>query len=121
MSCVAPKNAVVSARAAVSVRLLAGSAKAIRASETMSPICAVRSHARRCPSRDDNSGMRNLSTSGDQSHFMPQHNPTQLMKPMLLRSTPTSRIQNERVPSTNKSGSPELNPKKNMRKTTGSR
>lgn len=60
--------------------------------------------------------MRNLSTSGDQSHFKPQHNPTQLMKPMLLRSTPTSRIQNERVPRTNKSGSPELNPKKNMRK-----
>ncbi len=121
MSWVAPKNAVPSAQSAICRRCCAGSVKAMPHSVQTSPIWERSSHERRLPSAWVSSGIGSLSTSGAHTHLNPQQSPTQLMKPMVFKSTPLSRSQNESVPKTSSSGKPDENPRKSIRTASGSR
>ena len=63
--------------------------------------------------------MGNRSTSGDQTHLNPYASATQLMKPMVERSTPASRNHKESVPNTSSRGRPEENPRKTITRALG--
>ena len=82
--------------------------------------CASSSQLRRRPSSRYRPGRGRRSTSGDQTHLKAYARPTQLMKPIVARSIPALRSQNDKVPITSKNGSPALKPRASMRRLAGS-
>jgi len=88
---------------------------------TMTKHCAKISQLRLRPSSLVIKGKDSLSTKGAHTHLKPYTNPTQLKKPIVLRSIPASRKRKLKVPNTSNNGKPAENPKKSMRQEAGSK
>ena len=99
-------------------RRCAGSVRAMVQSASHDGRFAPRcSQLRRRPSAAvSKDGIGKRSTKGAHAHLKPKAIPTQLMWPMVLRSTPASRNQKLRVPNTSKKGSPAEKPSASIRK-----
>ncbi len=121
MSCVAEPKATATAHHTMGAKASCGSVSAIITSAPMMTACDTSSQLRRRPSRRVSTGIGMRSTSGDQTHLKPYASPTQLKKPIVVRSMPASRSQKLRVPKTSNRGRPAEKPRDNMRSEAGSR
>jgi hypothetical protein len=87
----------------------------------MTKHCANISQLRLRPSNLVIKGSESRSTKGAHIHLKPYTNPTQLRKPIVLRSIPASRKRKLKVPNTSNNGRPAENPKNSMRQEAGSK